>query len=70
VQFEDIEPPDLTLPHVRRRAALLANAVFHLQESSTSGGGVPYCLLWPPSGRRSSVEARLRVLESTMAWFS
>jgi hypothetical protein len=34
LQFEDIEPPDLTLPHVRRRAAILANAVFHSKESS------------------------------------
>ena len=34
LQFEEIEPPDLTLPHVKRRAAILANAVFHSKESS------------------------------------
>ena len=38
LQFEDIEPPNLTLPHFRRRAALLANVVFHSNECSHLAG--------------------------------
>ena len=34
LQFEDIAPPDLALPHLRRRVAILANAVFHSKDSS------------------------------------
>lgn len=34
VQFEDIEAPDLTLPHLRRRAAILANPIFYSDEGS------------------------------------
>lgn len=34
LQYEDIKAPDLALSHVRRRAALLANAVFHSERGS------------------------------------
>ena len=36
VQFEDLAPRDLLLPHLRRRTALIANSVFH----SERGRGV------------------------------
>lgn len=32
VQFDDIEPSDLILPHLRRRVALLANYLFHSRD--------------------------------------
>ncbi len=34
VQFDDIGATDLTLPHVRRRAALLSNSLFHQCETA------------------------------------
>ena len=70
LQFEDIEPPDLTLPHLRRRAAILANVVFHSNDSShlaavyhTAYGGLhsagallakPAFVFWNPRWDRST----------------
>jgi hypothetical protein len=42
VQYEDIEARDLTLPHLRRRSALLANNVFHSSHGAHVAG-VYYC---------------------------
>jgi hypothetical protein len=42
VQYADIEPVDLTLPHLRWRAGLLANGVFHGQKADHVAG-VYFC---------------------------
>jgi hypothetical protein len=34
VQYEDIKPQDLTLPHFRRRAAIIDNSIFYSDESA------------------------------------
>lgn len=36
IQYEEIEPADLTLPHLRRRAMLLDNVIFHAWTVLTS----------------------------------
>lgn len=38
VQYDDIEPADLAVSHVRRRAAVISNYAFHTQESGHVAG--------------------------------
>ncbi len=42
VQLDDIEPADLTLPHLCRRLALLTNHLFHVRDSNLLAG-VYFC---------------------------
>lgn len=76
VQLNDIASRDLTLPHLRRRMSILANALFHKRETqllaavyfcayaglhySDNGAGIPAFVCWNPRFANSTEGMPLR----------